>query len=101
MDFNYADLLDQAFSRGVYTAPRGQKTLELGKPLITTFYAGESVTRKGFNPRLGFVEGLNRISGQTNRIALEAAAPKTFRSGYFDHPNVEYGERGLPRLRYR
>lgn len=94
---SYERVLTYVIGGGMPVAPRGLETLEID-PLTCNFRAGETVTRKGFNPALGIVEGLQIVGGFTDRKALKRVAPKTFSEGYFNHPNVEYGEMLAPHL---
>ena len=93
VQFDYPGLLQRVRAEGISRSPRGQETLELPLPLAVTVPAGTMAWRKGYNPALGFVEGLQILAGRTSRSALEAVAPQTVADGYFDYSNVEYGER--------
>lgn len=98
--FNYSQLLQACLAEEAVASPRQQATWEMGA-LSVMIPTGLTVHRKGFNPALGIVEGLNILAGHTDREAIARVAPKTYASGYFDNSNVEYGERigqYLPRI---
>ena len=87
----YPNLLQEVESYGRPERHRGQDVLAT-QPLIFHFDAGQMVIRRGFNAQLAAVEGMCLIAGETDRDAIELAAPKTYEAGYFDESNVEYGE---------
>ena len=87
----YQKLISDVFHYGEVENHRNEQTLVLPAILFMASQ-GKLVTRKGFNLKLAQVEGLCLLSGYTDRDAIELAAPKTYAAGYFDGPNVEYGE---------
>ena len=97
---SYAALIDYTRREGVLEASRAGDTLNM-PPVILSYQPQETVQTARFNPALAFVEVCQILAGKTVREAIDIVAPQTYKFGFFDRSNVEYGERvgcQIPRM---
>lgn len=93
----YTKLLDDAAARGKEVKSEGGDCKVLPS-VLASYHAGERVETPTFNLSLALLEGFQLMAGETRRDIIQEVAPITYKKGYFDNPNVEYGERYTGRI---